>query len=194
MRQFWPILTAILFVLVVVGGAGAGEKAPEIAPGVQVELDKQKTVIAKWAASPEVVRAVKDQNTKGPIKGMDNAKWKTLRSGELVVRGFQHNPAANFLKAKMKEGGTLYTETFLSASQGEKVAFAEKTTSYIHKGSAKFDVPFQTGKPWQGQIEVDESSRMSNIQISVPVVDGGKSIGVLVVGVSVNNLERLTKR
>ena len=82
------------------------------------------------------------------------------------------------------------SEAFLNAAQGEKVAFVEKTTTYIHKGAAMFDVPFNTGKAWQGQPEFDESSQTYAIQISVPVLADGKSIGALVVGVNLTHLVR----
>lgn len=166
----------------------------DISPAVQGELDRQKAVIAQWAASPEIVQAVKEQNAKGPIPAMTNAKWKTLRRGDLLVREFQMNPAGRFLKGKLREGGITYNEAFLSGSSGEKVAFVEKTTSYIHKGQPKFDVPFQGGQPWQGKPELDDSSQMYTLQISVRVVDAGKAIGVLVVGVNVSHLERTAKR
>ncbi len=104
------------------------------------------------------------------------------------------NQAGRLLKKKLREGVGVYAEAFVSAAQGEKVAFVEKTTSYIHKGAAKFDVPFQTGKPWQGAPELDDSSQMYTVQISVPVVDADKRIGVLVVGVNVSHLERTSKR
>jgi hypothetical protein len=97
------------------------------------------------------------------------------------------------MKTKADEAGEIYPEAFLSGAQGEKVAFIEKTTSYIHKGSAKFDVPFG-GKAWQGQPEFDESSQTHQIQVGVPVVSGGKSIGVLVVGINLTKLEKSAKK
>src|SRR5256885_10163781 len=45
---------------------------------------------------------------------------------------------------RSEASGGLITEAFLSATEGEKVAFAEKTTWNIHKGKPKFDVPFTT--------------------------------------------------
>jgi hypothetical protein len=166
----------------------------QIVPAVQSELERQKGVIAVWAASAEIVQAVRDQNAKGPIPGMDNTKWKATRRGDLTVRGFQMNRAGRFLKARLGENMLTYSEAFLSAAQGEKVAFVEKTTSYTHKGSAKFDVPFGTGQAWQGEPELDDSSQMYTVQLSVPVLDQGKRIGVLVVGVNVSHLERTSRR
>lgn len=174
--------------------AGVGLAAGfEITPAVQAELDKQKTVIAGWAGHAVIVKAVKEQNGKGPLADMDNPKWKMMRRSDPVVKAFQDSPAGMLLKAKLDASGGLFSEAFLSGAKGEKAAFAEKTTSYIHAGQPKFDVPFTTGKSWQGKAEFDESAQTYQIQISVPVVDGGKPIGVLVVGVNLTALEKAAK-
>lgn len=195
MRRNWSILSVTAACLgLLVGWASAQQKTYDISPTVQAEIDRQKTIVAQWAANPNLVKAVKEQNNKGPLSGMDNAKWKSLRRSELVVRNFQMNSTAKFLKTKLNEGNGAYGEAFLNAAQGEKVAFVEKTTSYIHKGSPKFDVPFQSGQNWQGKPELDDSSQMFNLQVSAPVLDAGKPIGVLVVGLNINFLEKIAKR
>jgi len=45
-----------------------------------------------------------------------------------------------------------------------------------------------TGKTWQGQPEVDESTGLQQVQVAVPILDGGKPIGSLVVGLSLTKL------
>jgi hypothetical protein len=140
-----------------------------------------------WAADPVLVAAVKAQNEKGPIPGMDNAAWKATEHSNPLVQTFQKNTAGVWLTEKLKASDGLFTEAFLSAAKGEKVAFVDKTTSYIHSGSAKFDVSM-SGKEWQGEPEFDESSQAYAIQISTPVLDNGTTIGVLVVGVAVKKL------
>jgi hypothetical protein len=157
--------------------------AADLAPSMQTALDAQKKVIAAWAADPVLVASVKTQNEKGPIAGMDNAAWKKLPPGDPIVQGFQTNAAGVWLAEKIKAGGGLFTEAFLNGAKGEKAAFAQKTTSYFHIGTQKFDVPM-SGKPWQGVPEFDESSQTQAVQISVPVLDNGRPIGVLVVGIS----------
>ena len=166
----------------------------EITPAVQAELDRQKQVVAGWAADPVIVNAVREQNAKGPIPGMDNAKWKTTRRSDPVVKQFPANPAGQYLRAKLEASGGAVSEAFLNAAGGEKVAFVEKTTSYIHAGQAKHDVPFTTGRPWQGKPEFDESTQTYAVQISVPVLDGGKPIGSLVVGVNLSHLEKVARK
>lgn len=165
----------------------------ELTPTIQANLDKQKSVIAEWAANATIVKAVTDQNTKGPIAGMDNAKWKSVRRSDPTIAAFQENAAGALLKTKLDDSQGLFSEAFLNAAQGEKVAFVEKTSSYVHKGTPKFDTPFDSGKAWLGKPEFDESSQAYAIQISVPVAAGGKNIGVLVVGVNLSRLEKLHK-
>jgi hypothetical protein len=183
---------------VVAAAAGLALAGPaaalEITPAMQAELDRQKAVVAGWAADPVVVAAVRAQNARGPLEGMDNARWKTVRRSDPTVKGFQDNPAGRVLKARVEAAGGTFNEAFLNAAQGEKVAFVEKTTSYIHKGSAKFDVPYGTGKAWQGKPEFDESSQTHAVQIAVPVLDGGRPIGALVVGVNLTHLEKVARK
>ena len=174
--------------------AAVAHAAFEMTPAVQTELDKQKAVIAGWAADATIVNAVREQNRKGPIPGMDNPKWKTVRRSDPLVTAFQTNPAGRYLKSKLDGSGGLFSEAFLNGAQGEKVAFVEKTTAYVHKGAAKFDAPFTTGKSWQGKAEFDESAQTYQIQISVPVLADGKPIGALVVGANLSVLEKVAKK
>jgi hypothetical protein len=89
-----------------------------------------------------------------------------------------------FLKSKKSD---VVTEAFVSDAAGLKVGFIAKTTNWSHHDKPKHEVPMQ-GKTWQGPVEVDESSGQQQIQISVPVLDGGKPIGSLVVGLSLTRL------
>jgi hypothetical protein len=178
-------MVATILGFVLIGTVHAAETT--VTPEMQSTLDAQKKVIAAWAADPVLAAAVRAQNEKGPIPGMDNAVWKATPRSDPLVQAFQKTPAGVWLTGKLKASDGLFTEAFLSAAKGEKVAFVEKTTSYIHSGSAKFNVPM-SGKEWQGQPEFDESTQVYAVQISTPVPDNGKTIGVLVVGVSMKKL------
>jgi hypothetical protein len=166
----------------------------QITPAMQAEIDRQKAVVAEWAADPTVVSAVREQNARGPLPEMDNPRWKVTRRSDPLVKGFQGNAAGRFLHSRLQAAGGTFSEAFLSASRGEKVAFVEKTTSYIHVGSAKFDVPFGTGKSWQGKPEFDESSQTYAVQVAVPILADGKTIGVLVAGINLSHLEKVARK
>jgi len=180
--------------LMLIGGlVGSAWANFEITPAIQKELDRKIEVVKGWAANPVIVKAVEEQNAKGPIAGMDNAKWKLLRRSDDIVKALESNEAGKFLKKKLDESNEEFVRAFLNGSHGEKVGFSEKTIAYLHKGQAKFDAPFSTGKPWQGSPEFDEPTKTHDIQVAVPVMSGGKPIGVLIVGVSLTKLEKLAK-
>lgn len=180
--------------------AVAQDKKFEITPQLQQQIDAWKTKAAAWASEPAVVQAVLEQNQKGPLAGMDNQKWATLRRRSPEVTAFQQSAAGKLLAKLAAASQGIVSEAFLNAQKGEKVAFVDKTSSYVHAGKAKFDVPFQQGKSWQGAPEFDESSQTYCLQVSVPVVQEVKvegkterrTIGVLVVGLDLANLQAAT--
>ena len=184
----------VIAVVVLVANAGWAASCFEVMEEVQTRISWQVWNADGWAANPIVVEAVLAQNKKGPIPGMDNAKWKTVPDSDAIVQGFIKNDVAKFLMAEMANTDGICTGAFLNAAQGEKVAFSDKTGSYIHKGSAKFDAPFASGKSWQGKPELDDSGKVYEIQISVPVLSEGKPIGVLVVELNGTKLEALSKK
>jgi len=188
---------AVVAVMVLAGCAGLQkpdrtESCFKVMKDVQTQITWQVWNANGWAASPVVVEAVIAQNKKGPIPGMDNAKWKTVPESDALVKGFINNEAGKFLQAELAKTEGICVGAFLNAANGEKVAFTDKTGSYIHKGSAKFDVPFTTGKTWQGNPELED--KVYIIQISVPVLSEGKPIGALVVEIDGTKLEGLAKK
>ena len=159
--------------------------AADLPADKKAALDKQVDVVKAWAANKTIVDAVKASNTAPEGKDMTQDKWTKLTVLDPAVRGFTKNSAAEELK-KLKSSAV--TEAFLNNSVGTKVSFLGKTSSWSHKGKPKHDDPM-AGKTWVGKVEVDESSGKSQIQVSVPVVDGGANIGSLVVGFSVDDLK-----
>jgi hypothetical protein len=117
---------------------------------------------------------------------MDQATWANTSVIDPLVRGLTKNPAAAVLKAN---GGEVVSEAFLSGADGGKVAFLGKPTNWSHKGKPKHEQPM-AGKTWQGEVEVDESSGLQQLQVAVPVLDAGKPIGSLVVGLSIGKLAK----
>jgi hypothetical protein len=162
-------------------------QAQSVDATLQAKIDEQVKSIKAIASDPVVVNAVKHHNSSlSPEKSaMSQDKWKSLSMLEPFVRSFTKNEAGAFLKSKKTD---VYTEAFISGADGLKIAFLSKTSSWSHKGKAKHDDPM-TGKTWQGAIELDESTGLQQIQVGVPVLDGDKPIGSLVVGLSISKLK-----
>jgi hypothetical protein len=137
-------------------------------------------------SDPVVVKAVREFNAAPPpeTKGMTQGKWAGLTVLGTEVKSISKNPLAEYLKTKRTPA---MAELFVSGADGTKVAFFAKTTGWSHKGKPKHDVPM-TGKTWTGAQEQDESSGKITVQVSFPVLDGGKPIGSIVIGLDVGKL------
>lgn len=179
-------LAALSLVSLVCVCVAAPATAAPLDPAAQAKIDAQVKVIQAWASDPAIVNAVKAQNASksADYAAMTQDAWASLTVLDPFVRGFSKNDAAAFLKSKKTE---VIAEAFVSAADGRKVAFLGKTTGWSHGGKPKHDVPM-TGKTWQGPVEVDASSGVQSVQVAVPVLDGGKAIGSLVVGLAVGKL------
>lgn len=158
--------------------------AEALDPDQQAKLDARVAELKAWSTAPAIVAAVKAHNAKPEHPEYTNDSWKTLTVLDPAVRAFQQNAAATWIKSKK---GDAVTEAFVSGADGAKVAFLSKPSGWTHKGKPKHDKPM-TGKTWQGEIEVDASTGARQIQVAVPVLDGGKAIGSIVVGFSVAKL------
>ena len=162
--------------------------AQSLTPAVQAQIDTKLKAVVAWAADPVVVAAVRAHNVPLPadLAALNQDKWRALTVLDPIVRAFTKNSVGQFLKSKKDD---VVTEAFVSDAAGFKVGFIAKTTNWSHAGKPKHDVPM-TGKTWQGPVEVDESSGQQQLQIAVPVLDGGKPIGSLVVGLSITKLSQ----
>lgn len=162
--------------------------AASLEPALQKSVTAKIKEVKTWAADPAIVAAVKEYNAgKSPqAAGMDQARWSNTSVIDPFVRGLTKTPAAQVLKSKR---GDVVGEAFLSGADGGKVAFLGKPTNWSHQGKPKHDQPMR-GRTWQGDVEVDESSGLQQVQVAVPVLDSGKPIGSLVVGLSIGRLPR----
>ncbi len=164
----------------------------EITAAIQKELDRHTEQLKVWTTEPVLVRALVWENQRGPIAGMDNEKWKTVRRSDDLIHSFINSDAGKFLGRKLEASGGVYVRAYLCAEKGENFVSTEKTARYLNAGQPSFDVPFSTVLPWQGPPEFDALTDTNDIHISVPVVHNGKAIGVLTVGLDLGKLAKRT--
>lgn len=181
-------LSYALAILSQIAVSSTSTGAEALAAPVQAKVEAMTKEIQAWAADPAVVSAVKAQNASLPADyaAMNQDKWKSLTVLDPFVRSFSKNEVGQFLKKKKTE---TVAEAFVSDANGIKVGFLGKSTNWSHKGKAKHDVTM-TNKTWQGPVEIDESTGLQSVQIAVPILDGDKAIGSLVVGLSVSRLSQ----
>jgi len=139
-----------------------------------------------WVKDDRIVQAVRKSNKKNitlaRIKELDHA-WVNGDAQKLVM-AVQKNDAAIYLKTKTGNNKKLYVEAFLCDQQGAVVAEYPKTSDYWQGDEDKFIASFNhgVGQNHIGAVEFDESTQTYSVQISIPVMDEGKTIGVLIVG------------
>ncbi|CAM2823002.1 hypothetical protein [Rariglobus hedericola] len=161
--------------------------AADIDAATQEKIHAKVAEIKAWASDPALAGAVAAQNASLPADyaAMTQDKWKSLTVLDPFVRSFSKNPAGLFLKSKKADW---VAEAFVSDAHGLKVAFLSKPSGWIHAGKPKHDQPM-AGHDWQGAVELDDSTGLQQVQISVPVIKDGAAIGALVVGVALSKLE-----
>ena len=174
---------ALLAAIIVTGVA----QAQTLTPAQKAKVEAKMKDLKALGTDPKVIAAVKAYNANPPAesKAMTNDKWKGLTVLDPYVRSFSKNDLAAYLKSKKDDS---ITEEFVSGADGSKVAFLSKTTNWTHKGKDKHEVPMK-GQTWIGPAELDESTGAQQVQIGLPVLDGGKAIGSIVIGIGVNSLK-----
>lgn len=144
----------------------------------------------RWGENPIIVQAVKAQNAKGmtleEIKAFDE-RWKATPGIADFMKPYLENECAKELQ-KLKESAPYFAEIFVTDNQGSLVAATDKTSDYWQGDEAKFTECFkgEEGVLYIADVEFDESTQTYLVQVSVPVRDEGKVIGVIVVGIDVD--------
>ncbi len=185
------VRTLLSFAAVALLGLAGPATAGDITPKMQTKIDVHKKQAAAWATDPAIVGAVKDANAKGPIEGMGNAKWRELKETDPVVADFVTNPTGKLLTKWMNADAAGINKIVLSGDKSQRVAFTSMPAIYIGKGKPNFDTSMNDGKVWQqDESKPDPSTNIDTVQISAPVKDGGKVIGVLLVSLTVDNLKK----
>lgn len=166
-----------------VAGTGFSQTIP---PEVKANLDKKIKLLQSWSTDAVIVAAVKAHNSNPPAedKAMTNEKWSKLTVIDPYVRSFSKNALGVYLKTKKDDE---ISECFVSGADGTKVAFLMKTSNWSHADKDKHKVPM-TGKTYIGPVALDESTGLQQIQVGLPVLDNGKPIGSVVVGITVSKL------
>jgi hypothetical protein len=169
------------------GSLTAAEKVPQAVHDLVPTLKS-------WGTNPALVSAVKSQNAKGmsldDIKAKD-ATWRKTTGMDDFMKGIMNNAAAKELK-KLESSKPYFLEVFLMDNQGANVAMTNKTSDYWQGDEAKFTKSFNGGAGGVdiGKVKFDKSSQAYLVQVSVPVMDSGKAIGAITVGINLDELEK----
>ena len=156
-------------------------------------LSVKVRTVQHMALNPLLVRAARQQNASGltaeEVARREKA-WRASKELTPFKLSLQTSPAGRFLKQQIKRNKS-FNEAFLTDNQGANVAAFPATSDYWQGDEDKWSKSFNGGKGriFIGGLELDESTDTVAAQVSAPVLDRGKTIGVLVVGVTINYLQ-----
>lgn len=157
------------------------------------EVNKMIPALKAWGANPVLIDAVKNQNAKNisldAIKARD-ASWRKTEGLDDEMKGMLSSAAGKKL-SEFEKSQPYFFELFLMDNQGANVSMTNKTSDYWQGDEAKWQESFKggAGAVHIGEIEFDESAQDYLVQVSVPVVDGGKAIGAITIGINLDDLE-----
>lgn len=171
------VRTALQGVLLSAGLAFSSLALSQALPAdMQGKVDKYKQKLVEWAATPAVVAAVKDANAKAAAP-IPNAKWEELAENDAAVAAYTGNAVAKQL-AKWEEDKGI-NKLFLRDAKGNLIAASNKPLLFNNATRPAFANAIK-GSPWAaGEVKPDPTTQKKSVQLGVPVLDGGKPVGVL---------------
>jgi hypothetical protein len=180
-----------LALLVACVGAGFAAAQDRSVPKSLVKFAEEK--LAAMGADAQLVAFVEKDNQSpqqvDTLKDLDK-KWQDKQ-----IEGFIKTMLANPVSARLKkviEGSSFIPEAFIMNAQGTIVGETNRTSTYWKGEAPKFTAAYNKGAGaiWYGKLEFDPSANANLVQISVPVVKGGKAIGAICFGVNVDEWEK----
>ncbi len=159
------------------------------------EVDKRIPTLREWAKDPVILTTLRKANARqrstSSIQELD-ARWQSTAGLDAFMRSILDNPAAErlrSLRSKLPE----ISEAFLTDRLGANAAMTNKTSDYWQGDEAKFTKAIRGGRNSYhvDPVSFDESIQAYAVQIALPVFDQGVAIGVLVVTLNLEELERM---
>jgi len=144
---------------------------------VQAKVDQYKKQLQAWAADPVIVAAVKDANSKGSVGTVTNDTWPQLKDTDSPVKEILSTAASKYLR-KIEEDKNL-NKLLIRDLKGNFVAGSSKPTFFNSGDKPQFAAALR-GAPWNAEdVNPDPTSQIPSVQISTPIYDGNKIVGVM---------------
>lgn len=181
------IIAAMILVLPTVSQAEIELSAEQIEELLEVKI----RFATHMAFQPNIIRAVEAQNGQqlslATIKERDKVWIEADGGSNSLIREITRNDIARYLQRRV-ENNTAIDEVFITDNQGANVAAYPPTSDYWQGDEGKWTSSFNdgNGQIFIGPLEQDASTNKTQVQISAPIVSNDETIGVLIMGVSVD--------
>ena len=149
----------------------------ELSPEMSAKVERYKAKLTEWARNPLLVGAVREANKGDGLAGMSNAKWEALAETDTMVTSFQTNAAGRALSEFEVDQGI--SKLYLRDAKGNLVAGSNKPLLYNNSTRKPFAEAFKGAPFVEKEVKPDTTTQIRGVQLSVPVLENGKPIGVL---------------
>ena len=156
-----------------------------------------ESVLAEFANTPSIVQFIESQNAKGvdinQVKTMD-ARWSASKKVEPYMWNIMRN-SISYTLVDFQYQNKFIVEAFAMDRRGIIVGETNRTSTYWKGEAEKFLAAYSSGNGafWYGPAEYDESTGEIVVQVSVPVKRAGRTIGVVLFGISLDRWEQRGK-
>ena len=162
--------------MLILGLSSTSLMAEELTPEVKAKVSEYQQKLTQWSKNPELVNAIKQMNSASAPK-INNSQWKTLPETDPAVMAFQTNKAGKILSGLQSDKSI--GKLFLRDKNGNLVAGSKKPAIFNVSDRPAY-VNAMRGKTWSSsKIKADPTTNLKSVQVSAPVIDAGKVIGVL---------------
>lgn len=150
--------------------------------------------IQEIAQNPHIIKEINQRNSEKisleKIKQLD-ALWPTVTIDHPLKQSMFISPAGRYLKSRVEFENSIFSEIFLTDNQGANITAWPITSDYWQGDEAKWQRSFNEGRGdiYIGNLEYDESTQTDAIQISVPVIQNRRAIGVIIAGIKLSHLQ-----
>ena len=175
-------VAAMLLLMSCIGAAAFARSAEELHKMLQAEAQRLQ-VAGTDKAILEFVRA---QNAKKvPLAEIQRIDKEWIAGGEkALVEKLTANPCVERLRTFLVPADR-FGEAFVMDDQGALVCTTERTSDYWQGDEEKWTQSFNRGVGgiFIDRPRFDESEKETIAQISFPVMDNGKAIGAIMIGI-----------
>jgi len=175
-------------------GTGFGDPAQVAPSDVPASLAAYaQSVLLKEAQAPAIVQYIDAQNAHparvADLKALDQ-RWAAAQGVEAYMWDLMRNRLA-FVLADFQYRHKFVMEAFAMDAQGAIVAESNRTSTFYKGEAQKFTAAYNggDGKIWFGPAAYDDSTAETEVQVSVPVTKGRRTIGVITFGISLDRWE-----
>ena len=156
--------------------------ASELPAAVAGKVEAAKKRLQEMASDAAVIAAVREANGRDS-GGMNNGKWSDLADGDATVKAVTGSKVSLQL-AKWETADDNINKLVLRDQKGNLVGASTRPLLFNNATRPQFANPMK-GQAWAApEVKPDPTTQVPSVQLGVPVMDAGKAIGVLHVGVT----------